>query len=109
MNPMFRARKSASVSSLRAVRFSQQTSTVPPVGASMQPMRFRRVVLPLPDAPITIEKRLEGIDSVMPESAFTSVVPTRYVLLTVDRRTTLDEETCGIMLVPFQPLDQPAQ
>ena len=57
MKPMFRARKSDTASSESAAMSAPQTSMAPLLGASMQPMMLRSVVLPLPDAPTTTEKR----------------------------------------------------
>ena len=53
------------------------TSTVPRVGASMQPMRLSSVVLPLPEGPTTMEKRWRGMSRLMPRRAATSMSPTR--------------------------------
>ena len=74
---MLRARKSDSALSASAPIGSPQTSTVPLVGASMQPMRLSSVVLPLPEGPTTMEKRWRGMSRLMPFSAATSTVPVR--------------------------------
>ncbi len=59
------------------VTFLPAISTEPVVGASMQPIRFKSVVLPLPEGPTTVVNRSGGISSVTPRSARTSVRPTR--------------------------------
>src|SRR5262249_17805801 len=54
---------------------------------SMQPMRLRSVVLPLPDGPTIMEKRCRGISKLIPLIAGTSTAPALYVLTTLERRT----------------------
>jgi hypothetical protein len=65
--PRWRARKSASASSLRAcsgwpaTMTSPEFAPTPASGRSMPPIRFSRVVLPLPEGPLMTVKQLARI------------------------------------------------
>ncbi len=58
------------------------TRTAPEVGVSRQPIKFRSVVLPLPEGPIKLVKDARGICSDMFFRASIPISPTRYVLPT---------------------------
>ena len=74
---MLRARKSDTALSSSVPISWPATSTVPLVGTSMQPIRLRSVVLPLPEGPTTMVKRWLGMARLMPFKASTSMAPAR--------------------------------
>src|SRR5262244_156563 len=100
MKPTRCARKSEMVLSRRAPISCSPTKTVPNVGLSMQPMRLRSVVLPLPDGPTMMEKRCRGTPKLIPLIAGTSTAPALYVLTTLERRTTGTVDGADINVPP---------
>src|SRR5262249_50079686 len=101
MKPTRRARKSETALSLRAAISCSPTKTAPDVGLSMHPMRFRSVVLPLPDGPTIMEKRCRGISKLIPLIAGTFTAPALYVLRTLERRTIGRVDGADINVPPF--------
>src|SRR5262245_29836700 len=67
--------------------FVPSTSRSPDVGWSTPPIRFKRVVLPEPDGPISATKEPSGIDSDRPSSTRSCSVCRRYTFTTLRTST----------------------
>ena len=81
INPKCWLRNSASSSSLSFVIFWPLMIMFPSVGSSNPAMRLRRVVLPLPEAPVMATNCPVGITRSMPLRMFTLCPPPKRDLL----------------------------
>jgi hypothetical protein len=79
MKPIFLPLKAAAVRVLRSETSVSSTIKIPEVGLSRQPMRFKRVVFPLPDGPTKETKEAGSISKFKFFNASTFNSPFAYV------------------------------
>ena len=78
MKPIFLPLKAAAIRVLRLETSVSSTRKVPEVGLSRQPMRFKRVVLPLPEGPTKETKEAGSISKFRSFNASTFHYPFAY-------------------------------